>query len=114
MSAFAEKLRALIASATPGPWNSGSEMRTINSSHFALVRRSCAPGEPDVCLVPSLSFDAPDAALIVATVNAAPRVADLVEAVAKYVAWSQGDSGDLSTFHYDNLVRALSALEEAS
>ena len=78
MGSEIEKLRALLASATPGPWHVGTEgMRIAKMDDYAgtSVRVNLSKGRD-----PRAEDSSLDAALIVAAVNALPALLDVCEA----------------------------------
>ena len=106
-----EKLRAMLANATPVPWrvreddDPNGPIETYITGRTVSGLRVCSPSEPD------------DAELIAAAINALPRLLDVVEAAERLRAANDGGILEYMTsarpdIAYRDLLRAIDALKE--
>jgi hypothetical protein len=107
-----ERLRALLAEATPGPWRA----RKWDAPRMVEVHAATKPP-----VVPWSGFDDSsrtktehdaNATLIAAAVNALPALLDVAEAAAKSVEWA--DVGGLLPGDVTDVRAALDRLDGAS
>ena len=102
-----DRLRALLAEATPGPWQAtekrGKRDGYVRSGDRTLADMRLRNGEAD-------------AALIVAAVNALPALLDVADAARRFVAMQDADdvTDEYATAAYVGLVGTVAELDLAA
>jgi len=103
-----DKLRALLKAASPGPWTRTPPPNSKHERFMVWDANGDKAAEMGFCVEPE-----GNAALIAATINALPRLLDVVEA-AKHVQDSRDGGWQVGGEWYDaleNMKHALDALE---
>jgi len=106
-----DRLRALLAAATPGPWHA----EAIGSEGYVVYAPPKVKGtrQPRVaaCRYLDWGVDKANAALIVALLNAAPLMLDVIEAARAVIARVPHGMATETEVGLDLALAALDALE---